>query len=189
MYAEYFARHRWRTSVAQDGAGALAMALRERPSVIITELWLPQFDGLRLLSIVRSDAAITGVPVVVVTADTTRNAIDRAHSSGADMVLPKPCLPDFLFTSVARLVTGRDPAPDPAVTAQAPRREPMHATDIESQPPPELACPRCARRLKYDRSYWGGVALDREQWDYYSCPGGCGRFCYRRRTRKMRRVG
>ena len=35
----------------------------------------------------------------------------------------------------------------------------------------------------------GGVsARDPEQWDYYTCPGACGQFRYRQRTRKLQPV-
>ena len=34
----------------------------------------------------------------------------------------------------------------------------------------------------------GGVNVNnREQWDYFECPLGCGRFVYRPRTKKLRR--
>jgi hypothetical protein len=38
-------------------------------------------------------------------------------------------------------------------------------------------------------SHVGGVnSLHREQWDYFSCPAGCGTFQYRQRTRRVRRM-
>ena len=44
-------------------------------------------------------------------------------------------------------------------------------------PPCELVCPQCDRPLTYEPSELGGVnARNSEQWDYYVCSGGCGRF-------------
>jgi len=53
--------------------------------------------------------------------------------------------------------------------------------------PPALRCPACDSPLNYEISHVGGVSARLpEQWDYYLCPHGCGRFQYRRRTRKLR---
>jgi len=43
--------------------------------------------------------------------------------------------------------------------------------------------------LKYLHSHIGGVsARHSEQWDYFECPGACGTFQYRERTRRLRKV-
>jgi hypothetical protein len=56
-------------------------------------------------------------------------------------------------------------------------------------PPPALLCPTCDEALVYDHSHIGGVsARHSEQWDYFECPGRCGTFEYRQRTRRMARI-
>jgi len=54
-------------------------------------------------------------------------------------------------------------------------------------PPPMLHCPSCDERLRYLRSYLAGTRRHPEQWDDYVC-SRCGKFQYRQRTRKLRRV-
>jgi CheY-like chemotaxis protein len=55
--------------------------------------------------------------------------------------------------------------------------------------PPPLWCPSCHSPLTYEISHVGGVSARLpEQWDDYLCPHGCGRFQYRRRTRKLRAI-
>jgi CheY-like chemotaxis protein len=62
-------------------------------------------------------------------------------------------------------------------------------TTIPPVPPPALVCPNCDHSLVYQRSHIGGVSSKhQEQWDYFECPGGCGTFQYRTRTRKLRKV-
>jgi CheY-like chemotaxis protein len=64
-----------------------------------------------------------------------------------------------------------------------------HATTTPPLQPPVLVCPSCDRPLMYRHSYRGGVGVKHpEQWDYYQCPGQCGTFQYRQRTRTLRVV-
>jgi CheY-like chemotaxis protein len=189
MYAEYFQRKHWRTLTAQDGSDALAQIIRAQPSIIVTELRLPHFDGWRLVSVLKSDKSTSAIPVVVVTADVLGGSLDRAKAAGADVVLTKPCLPDALFEAAVRAVAEGQNAETSYQGRPPVRRAYARITDFHADAPPRLSCPKCDRELRYDRSYLGGVNLHKEQWDYFTCRGGCGRFCYRRRTRKMRRVG
>jgi CheY-like chemotaxis protein len=193
MYAEYFQRREWRAQMAHDGADALAQIVREQPHVVITELRLPHFDGWRLVSVLKGDRSTSAIPVIVVTADVIGGSVERARSVGADLVLAKPCLPESLFTAAAGILAAAHASPASGLEAPGPsapkRARAARAADPAPTAPPRLSCPRCDRELRYDRSYFGGVNVHKEQWDYFTCPGGCGRFCYRRRTRKMRRVG
>jgi len=193
MYAEYFEREHWRTYTAQDGADALAQIIRAQPTIIVTELRLPLFDGWRLISVLKSEPSTSAIPLIVVTADVLGGSMDRAREAGADVVLAKPCLPDALVGAALRALTssGHSPAVAAHRSGDLVRRayRNARATQLAPSEPPTLSCPKCERGLRYERSYLGGVSLHKEQWDYYLCPGGCGRFCYRQRTRKMRRVG
>ena len=151
--------------------------------IIVTELWLPHLDGYQLLAILKADSSTGATPVVVVTADATPDAVGRARAAGAELVFAKPCLPDFLFMASARVVAARLP---PAV-ARA-RRRPLRARcrpgrTAHAEMPAMCArppVPAIVRRRR--RPSAGALGL-------LFCPGGCGRFCYRRRTRSMRRIG
>jgi two-component system, cell cycle response regulator DivK len=191
MYAEYFERHQWRTQTARDGADALAQIVRGQPTVVITELRLPHFDGWRLVSVLKGHPSTSAIPVIVVTADVIGGSVEHARTAGADLVLAKPCLPESLLSAASDVVAAgaAATAAEPPGRTTARRAHAARATDATPAAPPRLSCPQCDRELRFDRSYFGGVNVHKEQWDYFTCPGGCGRFCYRRRTRKMRRVG
>ena len=64
-----------------------------------------------------------------------------------------------------------------------------HSTITPPSTPPALVCPSCDTPLTYQDSHIGGVSEQhREQWDYFECPAHCGRFQYRQRTRKLRKL-
>ncbi len=70
---------------------ALTLFDELRPDLVMLDLHMPHVDGFALLAMLR-DRAKAGeyLPVLVLTADTTRETRDRALSSGAKDFLTKP---------------------------------------------------------------------------------------------------
>jgi CheY-like chemotaxis protein len=89
---------------AGDGAGALALARERRPDIVLTDLLMPQQDGLDFCRELRSDAELFDVPVLFVTA---RNA-DVAQREEMERVgngfVVKPFEPDHLLRTIASLL-------------------------------------------------------------------------------------
>jgi len=88
------------TAVA-DGALALAEATRTPPSVVLTDLSLPGFDGIELAQ--RLHAFGIRVPVMLLTGWSSMQLQDRAAAAGIVTVLVKPCPPEKLIEWVKRL--------------------------------------------------------------------------------------
>jgi DNA-binding response OmpR family regulator len=80
---------------------------RERPDVVLLDLWMPQADGLQVLNQVKSRAETAAIPVLVVTATDVPMRKGPALDQ-ADGVLAKPFDVDELLGVVA-LATGQDP--------------------------------------------------------------------------------
>ena len=209
LYASLLGLHEHDITHATDGREALVRVLEQPFALVITETQLPLIDGYALCEEIRKDAAIRATPIMVVTADARPAALKRALIAGADVVLAKPCAGDVLSTQAMRLILGdldhggrqatRERAPDPEPAASAAvlgkvrgiksRSHKRYDTTEPPVSPPVLRCPSCDRSLTYGSSHVGGVsARDPEQWDYYTCPGECGQFRYRQRTRKLQRV-
>ena len=85
---------------AADGAAALALARRWKPSVILADVSMPGLDGWQLCSALAADGKLSRVPVVIMTSWATKDIQDRARKAGAAAVLLKPfderALPDLL---------------------------------------------------------------------------------------------
>lgn len=75
---------------AEDGATALALAGREKPDLVVTEMLLPDITGIGLCRLLREDPALGHLGILVVTA--LSSEIDRvlAFEAGADDFLAKP---------------------------------------------------------------------------------------------------
>jgi len=94
MYGEFFTKKCWSVTQARDGRDALVLALKERPSIVVTELWLPLIDGLALCRLLRRDRLTRAIPILVVTSETRADYLRRAEQVGANAVLIKPSTPD-----------------------------------------------------------------------------------------------
>jgi two-component system cell cycle response regulator len=88
---------------ADNGTLALAVAHHAVPDVIVTDVDMPDMDGLDLCRRLRADASTRGVGVVVVTGDSYAYA-RAALAAGCNAVLPKPCSRMLLLTTVRRLL-------------------------------------------------------------------------------------
>lgn len=66
---------------AADGADALHKAAAHRPDVVLLDLNLPQVDGLHVLEKLKAD--YPGMPVIVVSAQSTQKTFRRARELGA----------------------------------------------------------------------------------------------------------
>lgn len=99
-----------RVETAPSGRTAETILERERVDLVITDLLMPDGDGLWLLERIRSDEQKKHVPVILLTAhaDTTEQAA-RAKSR-ADAFLVKPFDPDLLIETVRRFL-GRNASP------------------------------------------------------------------------------
>jgi DNA-binding response OmpR family regulator len=159
---------------AADGRDALVKALVRPPTVVIIETQLPTFDGHALCEVLRRDSTTRRVPILVVTAETRPEELDRARAAGADAVLVKPVSSAALLNEIQGLLTSS---------------RYLHSKSAIHRAYPELLCPSCNQWLRYQHSHIGGTGdRDPEQWDYYVCSASCGSFQYRQRTRKLRRV-
>lgn len=83
------------TEQVQDGKAAIAF-LKERLKdkldidIVITDLEMPQMDGFKLLSGIRSDAELHNLPIVVLTARNNENDQKLALELGANAYFSKP---------------------------------------------------------------------------------------------------
>jgi len=79
--------------VAADGVAALEQ-LRStelaRPDLILLDLNLPRKDGREVLSEIRSDPQLTGIPVVILTTSEAQTDILRSYELHANAYITKP---------------------------------------------------------------------------------------------------
>jgi signal transduction histidine kinase/DNA-binding response OmpR family regulator len=91
----------WNVELARDGAEALRMIRASAPNVILSDIMMPGIDGLQLLREVRSDEALTNIPVILLSARAGQEASVAALAAGASDYLVKPFSSRELVARVA----------------------------------------------------------------------------------------
>ncbi|MBG0776637.1 MAG: response regulator [Desulfovibrionaceae bacterium] len=78
---------------AEDGEEALRVAREVRPQLVFLDVMMPCKDGVAVCRELRSDPALAGVRVVILTAMGQEADRERAEAAGADVYLTKPFNP------------------------------------------------------------------------------------------------
>ncbi|MDB5163141.1 MAG: hypothetical protein JWN28_749 [Candidatus Saccharibacteria bacterium] len=74
---------------AGDGEEALAMAIKERPDLIVSDVMMPKISGFDMLDILRSTTETKNVKVIMMTALSSEDQRARGEALGADRYLVK----------------------------------------------------------------------------------------------------
>lgn len=74
---------------AGDGEEALAMAIKERPHLIVSDVMMPKISGFDMLDILRSTTETRGIKVIMMTALSSEDQRRRGEALGADRYLVK----------------------------------------------------------------------------------------------------
>jgi two-component system, OmpR family, alkaline phosphatase synthesis response regulator PhoP len=90
--------------VASDGQEALDLIRSELPAVVFLDVMMPRLNGFDVCAAVKSDPALAGIAIVLLTAK--GQEVDRRGGSevGADLYMTKPFDPDELHATAERLL-------------------------------------------------------------------------------------
>ncbi|HEY3886550.1 MAG TPA: response regulator [Vicinamibacterales bacterium] len=105
MFADWLEHAGFRVEQAHNGLQALERALDVVPDAILTDLNIPGIDGYELTRRLKADARTARVPILAVTGygPFTQDPA-RAGRAGCDAILPKPCDPEDVETTLKDLI-------------------------------------------------------------------------------------
>ena len=75
---------------AANGKEAMALIRNHRPSLILSDIMMPEMDGFELLQKLRGDSKTKHIPFILLTGRTEENSIVEGFEAGADDYLTKP---------------------------------------------------------------------------------------------------
>lgn len=91
---------------ADNGEEALALLRNDTVDVILTDFNMPVMDGEQLVQNLRQSDKLSGVPVIVISTDSTRMRMSRLQSLGIHGYLCKPFTPEMLAQMLCDAVPG-----------------------------------------------------------------------------------
>jgi signal transduction histidine kinase/DNA-binding response OmpR family regulator len=101
---------------AMLGGAALELARQHRPDLILLDAHLPDISGRELIGLLVADPATRNIPIIILSADTTRTYIGQLLAAGATAYLTKPIGVRKLLQVVDEILDQQ--APDPAAAAR-----------------------------------------------------------------------
>ena len=92
--------HQYHTVFAADALQAMSVAQKERPDAILLDLGLPGGGGLIVLQRFKANTSLSGIPIIIVTAEDPLVAEAGTIEAGAVAFLQKPVDQDKLLAAV-----------------------------------------------------------------------------------------
>lgn len=96
----------YQVTEAVDGLDGLNKAKAGNFDLIVTDLNMPNMNGLEMIEALRQSGAHTGVPIIFLTTESDADMKTRAKSAGATGWITKPFDPETLV-KIAKKVLGR----------------------------------------------------------------------------------
>ncbi len=87
-------------SEAEDGFDALEKVRKNPPDVILLDVMMPGMDGFAVCEKLRSEPATTELPIIMLSAKTDLDSINKGLRAGATIYLTKPISPEELTQHV-----------------------------------------------------------------------------------------
>ena len=97
----------YQTRWAADGEQGLHMATELNPRLIITDLQMPNVDGLTMTRALKAQPETASIPVLVVSAHALAEHRDHALAAGCCKFLTKPFRYESLLAEVADVIKSR----------------------------------------------------------------------------------
>ena len=89
---------------AQSGFDAMRLLPRARYDLIITDINMPDVNGLELISFIRKSPLYQTTPLVIISTQATERDVARGRKLGADAYVPKPFTPEQLRDTCEQLL-------------------------------------------------------------------------------------
>jgi signal transduction histidine kinase/CheY-like chemotaxis protein/AraC-like DNA-binding protein len=107
LYLSEQLQDRYQVHLAENGRIALEWALEHTPDLIITDLMMPEMDGLQLTQALKNDLRSSHIPIMMLTAKVERDDRLTGLKTGAEAYLSKPLDSEELRAVAERLLQQR----------------------------------------------------------------------------------
>ena len=100
--------HNFRIFTAENGVKALELLMQEEISLVVTDVMMPAMNGFELCRRIKSDMALSYIPVILLTALTDDSQRMYAFEGGADSYIQKPFNIEVVKLRIIKLLEERN---------------------------------------------------------------------------------
>ncbi|MBT3012864.1 MAG: response regulator [Candidatus Thiodiazotropha sp. (ex Lucina aurantia)] len=101
-------REGYQVMTANDGQVAIEMIADTRPDLLILDVMMPRKNGFEVCREIRADPALSGLPILMLSAKGREAEIKKGISLGADAYITKPFSTHDLVDKVNQLLQSRE---------------------------------------------------------------------------------
>jgi CheY-like chemotaxis protein len=98
----------FRVTLCSNGKEALESVLQEKPDLVISDILMPQMDGITLCRKLKSNPSTSNLPVMLLTARPEDEVRNQGLDTGADAYMVKPFNTDLLKRTIFNLLVNRE---------------------------------------------------------------------------------
>ncbi len=109
MHLKYtLEQHDYHVIIAKDGKDALLQMKTRKPTIVISDIIMPEMDGYELCRQIRSDENLKYIPVILLTQLVDPRDVIRGLLSGADNFVTKPYSEQFLISRIQYILANQE---------------------------------------------------------------------------------
>jgi len=101
-------RHGYTVTLQKNGKDALAYMHENKPTIVISDIMMPEMDGYELCRQIRADSVLKHVPVILLTQLVDPRDVIRGLLSGADNFVTKPYSDTFLISRIQYILANQE---------------------------------------------------------------------------------
>lgn len=124
---------------AENGAVGIQKAQEYLPDIVVCDIMMPHMDGYTVLTTLRQDPLMAGIPFIFLTASDSRGEVRKGMELGADDYITKPSTLDELLNAIATRLRKQASLQNwcnnilQKATKPAPIVNPVQKTSLDSQ--------------------------------------------------------
>lgn len=119
---------------ATNGLEGLKAVHDENPDIVVSDIMMPEMDGIQLCSAIKEDILTCHIPVILLTAKDSLDDREAGYESGADSYLTKPFSASLLRGRISNLMQQKERLARTLVKEAIQNQETKNETEEANQP-------------------------------------------------------
>ncbi|MFA6598113.1 MAG: PAS domain S-box protein [Ignavibacteriaceae bacterium] len=100
-------KQNYKVILAKDGKEAFGFIVKDKPSLVISDIIMPEMNGYELCKEIKAGESTMDIPVILLTSLTRSEDVLEGISCGADNFITKPYREDYLISHIEQILANR----------------------------------------------------------------------------------